>query len=77
MSRAPKCPSCGRPLEQGVLLDHDHGTKRPVSWLAGPAEKSFWGGIKSRNRTIFAVYAMRCTGCGLLQLVAPGEPPAA
>lgn len=75
--RPPKCLSCSKSLEEGYLQDQGHGASYAGAWIAGAPEKSFWGGVKTRGRPRLAVYALRCTSCGLLHLYAPGTPPVA
>jgi hypothetical protein len=72
---APRCSSCGKALEEGFL--HPYGHAYTTSWVAGPAERSRWGGVKLRKRPRLKVLALRCTSCGLLHLYAPGTPPVA
>jgi hypothetical protein len=72
---APRCLSCQKALEEGFL--QQYGQSYTTSWVAGPQEKSKWGGVKLRKRPRLAVIALRCTSCGLLHLYAPGGPPVA
>lgn len=41
-------------------------------WVEGPPEKSWWGGLKLKNRRRLTVYAWRCPGCTQVRLFAPG-----
>ena len=66
-----KCVSCGKRLEDGFLLDHRHGANYAGSWVGGPAEKTWWGGVRLRGRRRLDASALRCTGCGLVHLYAP------
>lgn len=74
---APRCLSCGKSLEEGFLQDHGHGASYDAAWIPGAPVKSLLGGVKTRRRPRLAVYALRCTSCGLLHLYAPGTPPVA
>ena len=73
----PRCSACGKSLEEGWLQDRGEGASYPASWVAGPPEKSVWGGVKTKGRPRLRVFALRCISCGLIQLYAPGAPPVA
>jgi hypothetical protein len=73
--RAPKCIACGKALDEGFLLDKGYGSDVAGSWVAGAPVKSIWGGVKLWGRPRLDVHALRCRGCGLLHLYAPGSPP--
>ena len=62
-----KCPDCGGAMKEGFLLDQGHGEAYATSWIEGPAERSFWWGVKIRGRTKYAVQSFRCDRCGLLK----------
>ena len=68
----PICPDCQRRMEGGFLLDKAHATEEVGMWVEGPPEKSFWGGIKTKNRRKLTLYAWRCPGCTQVRLYAPG-----
>lgn len=66
---AMKCPKCGSPMTTGFLLDMNQQA-RSVEWIEGRPEKSFWEGLKTKNRRRFEVLADRCERCGFLELYA-------
>jgi predicted nucleic-acid-binding Zn-ribbon protein len=71
MSFSLKCPKCGKAMEEGYLLEHTHGGMRPVSWLEGPPQKSFWTGLAIKGRANVPIRTFRCTRCGFLESYAP------
>jgi hypothetical protein len=72
-----ECPRCGRAMQAGYLLDHgDHNARMVSSWVAGTPEKSFWTGLKTKDRTVLPVTTYRCERCGFLESYARAEAPA-
>ena len=68
MNAQPSCPKCGRLMEEGFVLDRGHNNARETSrWVAGAPERSFWTGLKTRDREVIEVRAFRCAGCGYLE----------
>jgi hypothetical protein len=63
------CPKCGSPMTTGFLLDQNQGPKQ-TEWIEGAPEKSFWTGLKLKDRRRFPVLADRCERCGFLELYA-------
>ncbi|HEX6750576.1 MAG TPA: PF20097 family protein [Longimicrobium sp.] len=63
------CPKCGNPMSTGYLLDVGQAHK-PLEWIEGMPEKSFWTGVKLKGRRRFNVVADRCERCGYLELYA-------
>ena len=68
MSRQdPHCPQCRERMEQGFVLDTGHGGARmEAKWIQGVPEKSFWTGIKVKDKKQINIQAYRCPRCGLL-----------
>ena len=66
---AMKCPKCGSPMITGYLVDHNQSLK-VLDWVEGAPEKSFWTGLKIKDRRNFPVVADRCERCGFLELYA-------
>jgi len=65
------CLRCGGEMEEGFLLDETYGGYRALRWVAGPAEKSVWTGVKlTKDRPKLPVSAQRCTRCGAVDLYA-------
>jgi hypothetical protein len=55
-------------MEEGFILDLAHGNARTVSqWVEGEPERSFWTGLKTKDRDKFQVATYRCAGCGYLE----------
>ncbi|HEX2211081.1 MAG TPA: hypothetical protein VHG93_25585 [Longimicrobium sp.] len=67
----PYCTDCQRNMEGGFLTDTNQGFTEIAKWIEGPAEKSFWGGMKIKGRRNLPVYAWRCPGCSLVRLYPP------
>jgi hypothetical protein len=55
-------------MEPGFVLDRGHhsapGEQR---WVEGEPERSFWQGLKTKGREIYAVTTFRCERCGYLE----------
>ena len=65
------CPKCGRRMERGYIVDGRHAERRHVTeWVEGAPEKSFWAGLKIRNRRVLQVTVYRCEKCGFLEAYA-------
>jgi uncharacterized protein (UPF0212 family) len=69
--RMPDCPKCGRRMEAGFVLDQTHGGYAQASWVAGPAERSVWTGLKLKGRLRVPIATYRCPHCGFLESYAP------
>ena len=62
-----QCGKCGGSMEEGFIIESDHGGMRAVShWQTGAPEKSFWGMIKKKDPQ-YPVRSMRCVRCGFLE----------
>ena len=61
------CPKCGQVMQEGWLVDQGFGAYHMTSWVPGPAQPSFWHGLKVDRQAIHRVVAYRCTACGLLE----------
>lgn len=61
------CPKCNSPMEEGFILDSNHGERLVSHWVEGKPEKGFFWGIKVKGRRQLEVMAMRCTVCGFLE----------
>lgn len=64
------CPKCHAEMEPGFLVDHTYGDAGASEWVEGPAEASFWTGVKLRGRERRRTEAFRCARCGYLELYA-------
>lgn len=61
------CPFCKERMVEGYLLDLGHSNRRrPVQWVEGPPQKSFWQGLEIGERRKRTVKSFRCPRCGLL-----------
>jgi hypothetical protein len=60
-------------MDEGFLLDVSDGAYRRGTWVAGPAEKSFWTGVKLHGRDQMPVCTYRCRRCGYLESYARPE----
>ena len=73
--RPPECPKCQRPMTPGFILENgDHNARSVSQWVEGNPEKSFWTGLKIKNRRVIPVTTWRCERCGFLESYA--APPA-
>jgi Domain of unknown function (DUF6487) len=70
----PKCPKCQGEMEKGYIADFKEGAGAiegagaVVSrWVEGEPEKSFWTGVKLRDRKQKEIKTYRCVGCGYLE----------
>jgi predicted Zn-ribbon and HTH transcriptional regulator len=57
-----KCPKCSAEMEEGFILEH----RQPVRWIAGKAETSISGDVKSSGEQR-RIESYRCIGCGYLE----------
>jgi len=74
--KPPRCPRCDRAMDRGVILDRTQPYLgvMPSTWMEGPAERSFWVGLKTSGREQHDVVTFRCDGCGYLESYAPASP---
>ena len=63
-----KCPKCGGAMFEGYILDRTYGGKLQSAWVEGEPEKSFWVGLKTGDRDVFNVQALRCGSCNYLEV---------
>ncbi|HEX8244559.1 MAG TPA: hypothetical protein VF541_13730 [Longimicrobium sp.] len=57
-------------MTSGFLLDHGDKGNSTTEWVEGAPEKSFWTGLKLKDRRRYPVVADRCERCGFLELYA-------
>lgn len=70
-SAAATCPKCAEAMEEGVLLDRGHAnTVLRQQWFRGEPAKNWLGGLTTKGMQALDVSALRCTGCGYLELFA-------
>jgi hypothetical protein len=52
----------------GYLLEAGESNARSVTqWVEGEPEKSFWVGLKLKDRDVMPVITFRCPSCGYLE----------
>jgi hypothetical protein len=55
-------------MEEGYILDYGDGDSRTVNtWVEGEPVKSFWMGLKIKDKEQYKVKTFRCAGCGYLE----------
>ena len=73
--RRPQCPKCSSVMEAGFFLDHTNNASVKVeTWVEGKPTKSFWMGLKIKDRRQLCVTSYRCERCGYLESYALDEP---
>ena len=63
----PICPKCRAAMEPGFVLDQTYGANTQASWIEGAPERSFWTGVRLKDRQRMPVTTYRCPGCGYLE----------
>jgi hypothetical protein len=62
------CLRCGGPMEQGFVADKAHySVPEMQQWVEGVPERSFWSGLKMKDREVLSVMTYRCERCGYLE----------
>ena len=65
------CSKCGGESTEGFVFDRgDYNVRMQQTWVEGAPESSTWSGLKTSDRAIFNVRAMRCADCGFLEFYA-------
>jgi uncharacterized OB-fold protein len=54
-------------MEEGFIADATYGGVETSTWVAGEPEKSFWTGIKTRDKRQVKILTVRCKNCGYLE----------
>ncbi len=66
--RQRQCPKCGSGMQAGVILDHtDFASAQAGTWVEGMPAKSFWTGLRIKDRQQLGVTTYRCERCGFLE----------
>jgi len=60
-------------MEAGFIVDHKNDSARVETWVEGPPTKSFWAGLKIKDRQQLSVTTYRCDRCGYLESYALDE----
>jgi hypothetical protein len=67
-ARKLTCLRCDGPMEQGFVADKAHySVPETQKWVEGEPERSFWSGLKLKDREIYVVTTFRCDRCGWLE----------
>ena len=62
------CLRCGGSMEQGFVADKAHQSRPEVqTWVGGAPERSFWTGLRLKDRKVIPVSTFRCEKCGYLE----------
>jgi predicted nucleic-acid-binding Zn-ribbon protein len=62
------CPKCTAETMEGYLFDHfDNAAGGQALRIEGEPEKSFWTGLDTSDRLVYAVQAFRCPRCNYLE----------
>ena len=55
-------------MSEGFVLDHGHANAgSQQKWVEGEPVRSFWTGLKTKDRDKFHVRTYRCERCGYLE----------
>ena len=74
MARGLECPRCNGAMERGVVADKAHySVPETQKWVEGAPEKSFWQGLKMKDRDVIPVSTYRCERCGYLESYAKAD----
>ena len=68
MQDARLCSRCEGRLVPGFIEDRTDSGSKVLTWIAGPAEKGFFGGAKVMFKNRYDVTAYICESCGHLDL---------
>lgn len=61
-------------MEEGYIIDRgDYNIGQVNTWVEGEPVKSFWSGLKVKDKQRFQVKTFRCANCGYLESYAIGE----
>jgi hypothetical protein len=72
--RRLECPRCRGRMEPGYVMDRgDQNSRHAAQWVEGPPERSFWTGLKLKDRAVLPVTTYRCAECGYLESYATVE----
>ena len=68
MAERLACLRCGVPMEPGFVADKgDYSVPDTQKWVEGAPERSFWSGLKLKDRQVLPVSTYRCERCGWLE----------
>jgi hypothetical protein len=54
-------------MEEGFVLDRGQGGGAAARWVSGVPQRSFWTGIRLKDRAQYDIAAWRCRRCGYLE----------
>jgi hypothetical protein len=68
------CLRCDVAMEEGFIPDlADLNYPQVPQWAEGRPVKSFWSGLKLKDRDRYPITTYRCPKCGMLQSYARAE----
>lgn len=67
MTTEHTCPKCQGEMEEGFIADVTYGGVVASKWVEGPPEKSFWTGVRTKDKEQVQISTYRCTNCGYLE----------
>lgn len=74
MAERLECPKCRGAMERGFVADKAHYSVPEIQkWVEGVPERSFWSGLKMKDRDVIPVSTYRCERCGYLESFAKGS----
>jgi len=55
-------------MEAGYIADRGHhSAPGEPRWVEGEPQRSFWTGLKTKDRDVYGVTTFRCERCGYLE----------
>jgi hypothetical protein len=70
-----KCKHCDVDMIEGYVPDQAYGSLAEPFWVEGMPERSWFTGLKTRNRKRFGIITYRCPQCGFLESYATKQFP--
>ncbi len=68
---SPNGPRCGGRYQEGFILDRADKSRATASWVEDAPERSFWTGLKLKDKARYTIVTHRCIQCGFLESYAP------
>jgi hypothetical protein len=69
------CLRCKGTMTHGFVADKAHySVPDTQAWVEGAPQRSFWSGIKTKDRVVLPVTTFRCERCGYLESYAQPAP---
>lgn len=67
MNAPPSCPKCGKPMEEGHVVDRSDSGYVVSAWISGSPERGIFGGLKTMGKDQIEIRTFRCVECGYLE----------